>query len=55
MLVMVFDCSLVSWLINSFSAHVLFERSIDKRWQNLSGTSDGWSGSFKQVAYVLVT
>ena len=44
-----------SWFINSFWAHVVFERSTDGGWHSLSGTSDGWSGSLEQVAKVLAS
>ena len=47
MLVMVLDCSLssvttvfpASWFINSLCVHIVFERSIEGAWHNLSWTS----------------
>ena len=63
MLVMVLDVTLIlglphaflaGWFINSFSAHAVFERSIEGGQHTLSGTSsDGQSGWLEQVAQVL--
>ena len=54
-----FIAALVSWLpqvfliscfIDSLCAHVVFERSTEGGWRNLSGISDGWDCSLEQVA-----
>ena len=41
-----------SWLAKSLNAYVVFERSIDGGWHNLSGTSDCRNSLLEQVAWV---
>ena len=44
------------WFINSHYVHVMFERSTDSGWQNLSGTSPGCLGGLlEQIAWVMAT
>ena len=60
MLSSVLDCGLSSvippsWFISLLCAHVSFEISTDKEWQNIWGTTDGRASSLEQVAWVLAT